>query len=375
MKLMALGFRGIPGLQGGIETHAQQLYPILARLGCEVTVIGRKGYVERGRYQAVDVVPLFAPRRTGLEAFVHTLVGVLWAAMRRPDLLHIHAVGPGLLVPLARLLGLRVVFTHHGQDYRREKWGRFARWMLRLGERFAVRHANATIVISQEIQQAVANLYGVRATLIPNGVAAHARSESRKILAELGLQPGRYILSVGRLVAEKRHHDLVQAFSLLRASGGPLAQWQLVVAGAADHPSAYRDRLFEAAAATPGVVLAGFRVGEDLAGLYSHAGLFCLPSSHEGLPIALLEALSYGLPVVASDIEANVEVELPAASYFAMGNVSALAATLADVATTVGDKAAAAQRQAFVRARYDWDTVASQTLQVMRAACQGADQK
>jgi glycosyltransferase involved in cell wall biosynthesis len=373
MKVYALGLRGIPDVQGGVETHAQNLYPILVRLGCEVTVIGRKGYADPGTYKGVGVVALYALRRTGLEAIFHTLLGLMWAALRRPAVLHIHAVGPGLLVPIARLLGLRVVFTHHGQDYRREKWGRFAKRVLQLGEHLAVRYANATIVISREIQQAVAIRYGVMATLIPNGVAACTRADSREVLAELGLQPGRYILCVGRLVAEKRQLDLIAAYRLLVESGR-LNGWKLALVGAADRGSNYERELFRMAAATTGVVMAGFRTGLELAELYSHAGIFCLPSSHEGLPIALLEALSYGLPVVASDIAANLELGLGGSAYFSMGDSSALATALLEQSEQ-GDQAANAARQEWVRARYDWEVVAASTNRIMRAAAYGAAQK
>jgi len=121
-----------------------------------------------------------------------------------------------------------------------------------------------------------------------------------------------------------------------------------------------------AASAGDGVVLTGFLKGAALAQLYTHAGAFILPSSHEGLPIALLEAMSYGLPVLASDIPANKEVGLPDASYFAVGDVAALAAALGRLAQAPRDEADRKNLRSQVARAYDWDTIAQMTLRVYR---------
>jgi glycosyltransferase involved in cell wall biosynthesis len=368
MKLVAVGLRGIPGIQGGIETHAEHLYPLLAASGIDVTVVGRKGYGNSTDYNGVRVVALYAPSRQGLEAMVHTGIAVLWAFMHRADVVHVHAVGPGLWVPIARLLGMRVMFTHHGQDYRREKWGRFARFVLRLGERAAVKGANAVIVISREIQDVVYRQYGVRSNLVPNGVLPARHAPDLAVLEELGLAPSAYIISVGRLVPEKRHIDLVNAFARLRQSSPRYDDWRLVIVGSGDESSVCVKALRQAAAQTPGVVLAGFRSGDALAALLHNAAVFALPSSHEGLPIAMLEALSYGLPVVASDIEANLEVGLPKCCYARLGDYADLACAL-DIAAAP-DKLSPDQRlerRRYVASQYAWDTVAAQTLEVLRS--------
>jgi glycosyltransferase involved in cell wall biosynthesis len=151
IRVMVLGLRGVPDVQGGIETHCRKLYPPLARLGCRVEVIQRSRYFQgrrRRRWHRVKLTYLWAPRGSGLETAVHSLLGVLYAAVVRPDILHLHAVGPGVLAPIARACGLRVVVTHHAADYRREKWGPLARFLLRAGERFGMRGANRPIVVS-----------------------------------------------------------------------------------------------------------------------------------------------------------------------------------------------------------------------------------
>lgn len=364
MHVMVLGLRGFPDVQGGVETHAQHLCPILAELGCEVDVIVRSPYVPANKgagWRGIRFIRVWAPKSKGLEAIVHTFLGVLVAAVRKPDVLHIQAIGPAVMTPLARLMGLKVVVTHHGPDYDRQKWGRFAKWVLRAGERLGMRWSSGRIVISQVIRNLVREKYCVDSTMIPNGVQLPALPDSKGALESFGLTPGRYVLLVSRLVPEKRHFDLLEAFAQARLPG-----WKLVFVGAADHPDTYQRSLIEACAASPDVVMTGFQSGLALCELYAHAGLFVLPSSHEGMPIALLEALSYGLPVLASYIPANVEVGLPEGQYFQLGDVAALAARLELLAVApmaVPDRDA---RRRWVAERYDWRQIAEQTLAVYR---------
>lgn len=366
MRVMFLGLRGFPQVQGGVEAHAEHLCPLLVEMGCEVTVIVRSSYMPAGMgdgWRGVRFVRVWAPQSKGLEAVVHTFLGVLVAAVRRPDILHIQAIGPALMTPLARLLGLRVVVTHHGPDYDRQKWGGFAKWVLRTGECWGMRWSNARIVISRVIRTLVREKHGADSVLIPNGVVLPGLPQGRATLDAFGLEPGCYVVLVSRLVPEKRHLDLIEAFRRAALPG-----WKLVIVGASDHPDAYVQSVLDAAKATPGVVCTGFQSGARLAELFGRAGLFVLPSSHEGLPIALLEALSYGLPVIASDIPANLEVGLPPEHYFPLGDVVALAERLLEYAgrsLTLKDREV---RRQWVGERYDWGTIARQTLDAYRAA-------
>ncbi|MBI3617230.1 MAG: glycosyltransferase [Candidatus Omnitrophica bacterium] len=162
MKPIIPGTRGFPNVQGGVETHCENLYPCLARLGCDVTVITRRPYVDPGvtSYRGVRLVPLDCPRNKFLEAIVHTLKGVLLARKTGCDILHIHAVGPALMAPLARLLGLKVVMTHHGPDYERKKWNMAAKVVLKMGEWEGCVFANAIIAISRTIAGQIKRSYG-----------------------------------------------------------------------------------------------------------------------------------------------------------------------------------------------------------------------
>ncbi len=334
-------------------------------MGCEVTVIARAGYQKPeflDGWNGVKFKALWTPRSKGAEAVVHTFLGVLYAGLwLRPDVLHMQAIGPALMVPLARLLGLRVVVTHHGPDYDRQKWGRLAKTVLKLGESLGMRYANARVVISQTIRGLVKSKYGLESDLIPNGVTLPELPPTTGALKTFGLESGRYLLLVSRLVPEKRHLDLIRAFELARLPG-----WKLVLVGGSDHPDEYSRVVASETARVPGVVATGFQTGLSLRELYAHAGLFVLPSSHEGLPIALLEALSFGLRVLASDIPANLEVGLPGESYFPLGDTDALAKSLRFASVAPPSEQEREETRLWVSERYDWRRIAAQTLSVYR---------
>ena len=356
----------MPGVEGGVESHAQELYPRLAKLGCQVEVAVRTPFHHRDQptqWHGVHLRRFWAPRIAGLEALVHSVIVIGYAALSRPDVVHIHAVGPAMVTPLARLVGLRVVVTHHGPDYEREKWGWFAERVLRLGEALGMRYANARIAISRTIVRLIERKHRKSAELIPNGVRQQAPRSSRVILDELGIEPRKYVLQVSRFVPEKRQLDLIEAF---RCAG--LADCHLVLVGSLDPRSAYGKRVTAAAAEVDNVVLTGFRTGVALEELYSQAALFVLPSSHEGLPIAILEALSYGLRVIASDIDANVEIGLPPRQYFPLGDVGALAMRLRHGACSPVSEVESIRIRQWTREKYDWDRIAESTFDVYRAA-------
>ena len=368
VRVTWVGLRGLPGVQGGVETHAEQLCPRLQALGCELTVLARAPYQPTsGVWQGVRVRRLWAPRHKHLEAVVHTLLAVLHAGLvSRPDVLHIQAIGPALWTPLARLLGLRVVVTHHGADYERQKWGPLAKWVLKRGESFATRWAHELIVISRSIQADLLARHGREGRHVPNGLTPPSAPADPGLLARFGLQAQRYVLLVSRLVPEKRHLDLIQAFAQTCAAG-QLVGWRLALVGAADHADAYAQAVARAAAQTPGVVMTGFQTGSTLQALLAHAGLFVLPSSHEGLPIALLEALSWGITPLASDIPPHRELGLAPGHLFPLGDVAALSSSLARLARQVEDEDSTTQRLQRRKAaaeRFDWDRSARQTRSV-----------
>jgi glycosyltransferase involved in cell wall biosynthesis len=362
--VLMLGLRAIGQGQGGVEAHVDQLSQEVDREGYSIEAVVRSPYAgsdasERGN--ATRVVPIWSPKGQSTEAIVHSLLGLLYAAWRRPRVVHVHAVGPSLVVPVARMLGLRVVVTHHGEDYNREKWGRAAKLALRLGETFGARFANERICVSPSLARSLSRRYGKPFRFIPNGVRRMTPVASAGVLDELGLERGNYILHVGRIVPEKRQLDLIAALAGIDRPG-----LKLVLVGAADHASGYSREVAERADAMPDVVLAGFRSGLALEELFSHAGVFALPSTHEGLPIALLEAMAYGCPVVASDIEANRNLGLPEDCYFKTESVDALREHI--VATLDGRTGDGRVDWHALLASYQWPEIAAKTIETYRAA-------
>jgi glycosyltransferase involved in cell wall biosynthesis len=362
MKIFVTGTRGIPDIPGGVEKHCQELYPRIFKKGHEVLLATRSPYflTKIDSWQGVRLVRCYAPRIKSLEAIVHTFIALVRARCCSPDVVHIHAIGPSLLVPFARLLGLKVVVTNHGPDYNRQKWGQLAKSMLRLGEKLGGCFANEIIVISRVIKDIVHKRCHRNANLIYNGVSLPILSEQRDYLSQIGVEPQKYILAVARFVPEKGLHDLINVFRRIDAN------FKLVIAGDADHETQYSRSLRELVAQDKRVVLTGYITGEPLNQVYSHAALFVLPSYHEGLPIALLEAMSYGVPVLVSDIPANKEVDLSNDCYFICGDLADLEIKVKNLMGKCLPEEERGLLRQLVKENYCWDRITDQTINVYR---------
>ncbi|NDW17367.1 glycosyltransferase [Dysgonomonas sp. 216] len=356
MKIIVIGTRGIPDIQGGIETHCEKLYPILVSLGYDVTVVRRPNYLEKEKrislFKGVKIKDIWAPRRKNIEAIIHTFFAVFYAKTQKPDILHIHAIGPSILAPLARLLGMKVIVTHHGPDYNRDKWGMFAKLMLRIGEKNAARYSNHIIAISNVIKKDLTEKYKrtKNVSLIPNGVNIPDIAQSTDYIESLGVEKHKYIFALGRFVKEKGFDNLVEAYAGIADKKGI----KLVIAGDADHETEYSLSL-KKYAKEQGVILTGFIKGEYLNELFSNAAFFVLPSFHEGLPISLLEAMSYNLDVVLSDILANRGILNDDNLFFEPGNVEQLRSKIEQKLEQP------IMRITYDLSPYNWDHIAEQT--------------
>lgn len=415
MKIVVTGTRGIPNVMGGVETHCEELFPRIAAMGEDVTVIRRKSYVNDGlkEWKGVKLVDIETPKKKSFEAIIHTYRAINMAKKLGADILHIHAIGPALLTPYAKMLGMKVVFTHHGPDYDRDKWGKAAKMVLKMGERMGCMFADDVIVISDVIRNLIKEKYGrtKNVHLIYNGVSKPEICDYPEYFEELGIKKGRYILGMCRFVPEKNLHHLVEAFNIIKneelkikkqssalaneelrikkqgsaqadeelrikeqgsaqadeelrikKQDSALANYELndvklVLAGDTDFEDDYSRGLKEMARKN-GVVLTGFVKGRKLHSLLTNCMCYCLPSSHEGLPIALLEAMSYGVKVIVSDIPANLEVGLPQNDYFHVGNVDELAKKLNDVMTHP------VEHIEYDMTKYDWDKIAREVKEV-----------
>lgn len=361
MKIMVLGTRGIPNIPGGVETHCEHLYPRMLKDGSNrITVICRNGYAAdktRKEYNGIILKNIYSPKSKSFEAIVHSFLSVIYIVFKRPDIVHIHAIGPNLVTGLAKLFNLKVVMTHHGPDYKRMKWNGLAKFFLKTGEWMGVKFAKKIIVISQEIKDHVTETYNrTDCVLIPNGVDKPIASTNTDYIESLDLVKDQYIFTLGRFVPEKGFDYMIRAYAQSAIS----KRYKLVIAGDADHESEYSLEL-KSLAKKNNVILTGFVKGEKLKQLFSNAGLFILPSFYEGLPIALLEAMSYGLPILASDIAANTQVNLPIDCYFKVGNEVLLLDYLDHI--KLGDH----KRFEYDMKQYDWDLIAEETLEVYKS--------
>lgn len=321
--IAVVGTRGFPGVQGGVESHCEHLYPLMTSV--KVRVYRRKPYLsERSRtpYPNVEFVDLPSTRIKGFEAVFHTLLCVLHLALHRPNVVHVHNFGPGFVIPLLKLMNLRTVLTYHSANYEHDKWGHMGKHLLRWCEKIAMRWSDRIIFVNRFVMERQPRWVQKKSTYIPNGVDAIAKSSSSECLNQYGIVAGKYVLAVGRLSPEKGLDYLVQACNTLPQVS------QLVIAGASDHDDCY-ERLMRSHDTIGKVVFTGYVEGETLRQLYSHARLFVLPSLSEGFPIAMLEAMSYGLPIVASDIAATRLVSLPECCYAQPANTHSLSQAIA----------------------------------------------
>lgn len=350
-----IGQKGVPATHGGVERHVEELGARLVCLGHEVTVFTRPNYTERSRteHRGMRLRSLPTIGTKHLDAIVHSTLATFACWGGGYDLVHYHATGPCLASPLARLRGRRVVATIHGRDWKRGKWGAFASAVLRLAEWMALHVPNATISVSETLAECYRSETGRDVRYIPNGITIDPGDDT-SVLGEFGLADRGYLLFAGRLVPEKGAHHLVDAHRRAR-TGVPL-----VIAGETSMSDDYVARL--RAASGDDVVFTGYQYGARLAALFRHAALFVLPSDLEGLPIVLLEALAYGVPVLASDIAPNVEILGGNGTYFVAGDEESLLTELAScLARSAELRELAEALRVRALAEYDWDRVAEAT--------------
>jgi len=364
MRVAMIGQKGIPATYGGIERHVDEIARRLVPMGIDVDVFCRLYYTPRGAtYHGVRLLRRPSVHTKHLDAITHVSWATLESMLRRYDVVHYHALGPALLAGLPRLAGARTVVTVHGLDWKREKWGRFARWFLHRCEGPAVHLPDRTIVVSKTLREHFRTRHGAETVFIPNGTSLPQPRPARKILS-LGLTPGKYVLFVGRLVPEKGVHFLCEAFS------GIDTDMTLALAGGLSFSGGYADLLkrYEG----DRVKRLDYVFGEALEELWSNAYCVVQPSTMEGLSIALLEALSYGRCVLVSDIPENLEVAEECALSFRSQDVGDLREKLAhllahpEVVRDYGERA----RQ-HIQRHYSWDTVAQATAELYRSVAPG----
>lgn len=360
MTIAVIGTRGFPGIQGGVEKHCERLYPLMRNVNFRV--YRRKPYLTEGSrnnsYSNITFTDLPSTRIKGVEAVLHTLLSVLHIILHRPDAVHVHNIGPGMYTPLLRLLGLKVILTYHSPNYEHKKWGRSASAFLRWCERVSLRYSNHIIFVNKFQREKFGPEVLSKSSYIPNGIDPAHLSEGTDFLNKHNIASGSYVLAVGRITPEKGFEHLIKAAQQL-----PEVK-QVVIAGASDHDTAYAEQLKQLDTLGK-VIFTGFTSGEDLRQLYSHARVYVLSSVNEGFPLVLLEAMSYRLPLIVSDIPATHLVELPTDDYFAAGDAESLARCLhAKLQQPAG-------RVNYDLADFDWQDVARRTESVYAQVLNG----
>ena len=356
MKIAFLGSRGIPARYSGFETFYEQLTVRLAERGHQVTVFNRYPFVplKAPTYKGVRIIKLLTISHKSLDTIVHTFLSVLCLPFLRPDVAYFCGVGNAIFCLPCRWLGIPTIINVDGEDWARKKWGGFASKWLLWSEGWAARFANVVIADAKVIQKRYRELYNRETIFVPYGANIPQVTPPSDILSRLRLEPGGYILFVGRIVPENRAELLIEAFK------GVLTDKKLVIVGDSPYAEEYKKSLRDMA--DDRVIFAGYVFADDYAAISRQACLFCLPSGIDGTRPVLLDQMGFGNCILIRNSPANLEVGGDAVATFdGAHEVESLRATIATLLNHPKERsrlgAAAKERVARL---YDWEVITSQ---------------
>lgn len=370
LRIAMLGHKRIPSREGGVEIVVEELSTRMVALGYKVTCYNRGGHHVSGKeydvqnskeYRGVRLKTALTIDKKGLAAMSASFFATVKAAFGKYDVVHFHAEGPCAMLWLPKLFGKRCVATIHGLDHQRAKWGKFASKYIMFGEKCAVKYADEIIVLSKGVQKYFEQTYGRETKYIPNGVCKPTIRPAELIKTKWGLEKDSYILFLGRIVPEKGIRYLLEAFKNTNI------EKKLVIAGGASDTDDFLNEMQELAKEDERILFTGFVQGQALEELYSNAYVYTLPSDLEGMPLSLLEAMSYGNCCLVSDIAECTEVVENKAVVFKKSDVNALKdklQMLCDNALLVASMKDTASD--FVCEKYSWDEVVDNTLNLYR---------
>ena len=381
LRIAMIGHKRLPSREGGIEIVVEELAVRMAALGHRVDAYNRYGHHVSGKkydqeygwkgrkyYKGVKVyiVPTF--RTSSLNAIVYSFLATIRALLGRYDVLHYHAEGPCAMLWLPKLFRRRIVVTVHGLDWQRAKWGNFASFVIKFGEKMAAKYADEVIVLSENVQKYFADTYNRQVTYIPNGINRPEKRDAQLITEKYGLIKDGYLLFLGRIVPEKGLHYLIEAFAKIDTD------MRLVIAGGNSQAVEYMQRIHGMAAKDERIIMTDFVQGQLLEELYSNAYAFVLPSDVEGMALSLLEAMSYGNCCLVSDICENTEVVEDKAIVFRRGDVKDLRKNLKYMLEHPETVRSYAEQSAdFICGKYNWDEVVDETIRLYRKSCSHTD--
>lgn len=365
MKIAMIGHKRIPSREGGVEIVVEQLSKRLVELGNDVTAYNRSGGHVSGsefshealnEFCGIKIKTVKTPQSKALNAFVYSFFATVKALFGRYDVIHYHAEGPAAMCFIPKLFKIRTVVTIHGLDWQRSKWGGFAAKYLKFGEKIAAKHADEIIVLSHAVQDYFKNTYGRETVYIPNGIEPPEPVGSAVIEEKYGIEKDKYILYLGRIVPEKGIHYLMDAYAEIKCD------MPLVIAGGSSHSQEYFNSL-KAKANGKNIIFTDFVEGEALKSLYSNAYIYVLPSDLEGMPISLLEAMSYSNCCLTSDIPECTEVCGENAVYFKKGDIQSLKEKLEElISNPQAVQKYKSEASQYILSRYNWNNVTQKTL-------------
>ena len=363
MKIAMIGQKGVPSRSGGVEIHVEEIGARLAKSNNEVTVYCRKSYCDeiKENHRGINLKYIPSINTKHLDAITYTLLASLDAARSKYDVVHYHALGPSLLSFIPRMFGKKVVCTVHGLDWQREKWGKVAKKALKLGELATAKFPHKTISVSESISNYYNETYNNDTIFVPNGIDEKISIEASEIIEKYGLHKDEYILFLARLVPEKGVHYLIEAYNKLNTNK------KLIIAGGSSHSDDYVNKVNEMAKENPNIIMTGFVNGNLLEELFSNAYMYVLPSEIEGLPISLLEAMSYGNCCLVSDIDECASVVEDKAIIFKKSNVADLQSKLQEACEDARQVQKYKDEAAdYICGKYNWDDVVERTLELYR---------
>lgn len=367
-RIAMIGHKRIPSREGGVEIVVEELSTRMASLGNSVTCYNRGGHHISGKefdgeklkeYKGVIIKTLPTINAKGLSAVTSSISGAILSAFGKYDIVHFHAEGTAVMCWFPKMFGKKTVVTIHGLDHQRAKWGKFAGRYIMLGEKNAVRYADEIIVLSEGIKKYFKEKYERETTFIPNGVSRHEIREADEIKKRFGLNKDEYILFVGRLVPEKGLTYLAEAFKGLDTDK------KLVIAGSSSNTDEFVRNLKNMCSDDKRIIFTGFVQGKLLEELYSNAYCYVLPSDLEGMPLSLLEAMSYGNCCIVSDIAECTEVVEDKAVIFQKGDVKDLRSKIKMLCSCkeIVDEYKKSSAD-FICSKYSWEDVVGRTLKL-----------
>ena len=369
LKIAMMGQKRVPSREGGIELVVEELCTRMVQKGNQVTCYNRSGHHVSGsqydvgkqnNYRGIRLKQVPTIEKKGLAAVSSSFFAALCCAFGKYDVVHIHAEGPAFFSWIPKICGKKVVVTVHGLDWQREKWkSGFGAKFIHQGERNAVKYADEIIVLSKGVTEYFQETYGRNTRFIPNGVNKPEIREAELITEKYGLTKDSYILFLGRLVPEKGIRYLIKAFQNVDTDK------KLVIAGGSSDTDEFSQELKKLAEDDPRIIFTGFVQGRMLEELYSNAYIYTLPSDLEGMPLSLLEAMSYGNCCLTSDIAECTEVVEDKALAFKKSDVKDLKEKLQNACVNK-DIVQNMKNQAreFICQKYDWDGVVDKTMQL-----------